>query len=82
MPVPRLISAERWYWASTAPESAVMLLAAHRPTVMVNTVLMELARTMAGLSPVARMESPRRVRRKAISSAHTTRLMAAASTSR
>ena len=39
---------------------------------------MELARTMSGLSPVARMESPSRVRRNRISSTHTTAAMAAA----
>ena len=48
-----------------------MALEMHRPIVMVNAVLMEEARTMSGLSPVARMERPIRVPRNRInSSAH------------
>ena len=43
-----------------------------RPTVMVNAVLMEEARTISGLSPVARMERPSRVPRNKISSAQAT----------
>ena len=68
MPVPRLMSAVFWYWASRAPDRAVRALARHRPTVMVKPVLMELARTMSGLSPVARMERPSRVFRNSTSS--------------
>ena len=81
MPVPRLMSAERWYWASTAPDSAVMALAMQRPTVMVNAVLMDDARTMSGLSPVARMDRPIRVPRNAMSSAQTTTVTSAATMS-
>ena len=78
MPVPRLMSADFWYWASTAPDRAVMALAMHRPTVTVKAVLMELARTMSGLSPVARMERPSRVPRNAMSKAQTIAVMNAA----
>ena len=78
IPVPRLISAERWYWASTAPDRAVMALEMQRPTVMVNAVLMEDARTMSGLSPVARMDRPIRVPRNRMSSTQTTTVTRAA----
>ena len=71
MPVPRLMSAVFWYWASRAPDRAVRALARHRPTVMVKPVLMEEARTMSGLSPVARMDRPSRVFRNSTSSTAT-----------
>ena len=48
-----------------------MALATHRPTVMVKVGLMEDARTISALSPVARMDRPSRVPRKSTSSAHT-----------
>ena len=67
IPVPRLMSAVFWYWASRAPDRAVRALDRHRPTVMVKPVLMELARTISGLSPVARMERPSRVFRNSTS---------------
>ena len=35
MPLPRLMSAVFWYWASTAPDREVQALAMHRPMVMV-----------------------------------------------
>ena len=80
MPVPRLMSAVFWYWARTAPDRAVRALEMHRPTVMVKPVLMEDARTMSGLSPVARMDRPRRVFRKMTMSTAAVREMAAAGT--
>ena len=52
-----------------------MALETARPMVMVRPVLMEEARTMSGLSPVARMERPRRVFRNRISSTATIRVM-------
>ena len=58
MPVPRLISQDFWYCASSPPESPVSALATHRPIVIIIPVLMLDARTISGLSPVARMESP------------------------
>ena len=67
MPVPRLMSAVFWYCASTAPLRAVMALDRHSPTVTVKAVLIEDARTMSGLSPVARMDSPSRVFRNSVS---------------
>ena len=48
-----------------------MALARHRPTVMVKTGLMEEARTISVLSPVARMDSPSRVPRNSTSSTQT-----------
>ena len=82
MPVPRLMSAVFWYWASTAPERAVMELEMHRPTVTVKPVLMEEARTISGLSPVARMDNPNRVLRNSTSAAPTRRVMIMAKISR
>ena len=58
-----------------------MALEMHRPIVMVNAVLMEEARTMSGLSPVARMERPIRVPRNRINSRQTTTVMTAATSS-
>ena len=66
MPLPRLISADFWDWAIRQPDSPVKALATHRPTVVVNTGLMEEERTMSGLLPVARMARRRRVFRKAV----------------
>ena len=47
-----------------------MALARQRPTVMVKLGLMEEARTMSLLSPVARMERPSRVPRNHTRAAH------------
>ena len=47
-----------WYCASSPPESPVSALATHRPIVIIIPVLILDARTISGLSPVARMESP------------------------
>ena len=81
MPVPTLMSQLFWYWASRPPERAVRAPEMHRPTVMVNAGLMLDARTMAALSPVARMERPSRVPRKPIIAAPASAMTAAASTS-
>ena len=81
MPVPRLMSAVFWYWASTAPDRAVKELETHRPTVMVKPVLMEEARTMSGLSPVARMDRPSRVFRNRASRIPTQTISTATGTS-
>ena len=81
MPLPRLISAVFWYWARSAPDRAVQALAMHRPTVMVKEVLMELARTMSGLSPVARMDRPSRVFRNRASRIPTQTISTATGTS-
>ena len=78
MPVPRLMSAVFWYCASTAPLRAVMALDRHSPTVTVKAVLIEDARTMSGLSPVARMESPSRVFKNSTSSTPMTTVSTAA----
>ena len=43
------------------------MLARHRPTVIVNDGFRDEARTMSGLSPVARMERPMRVPRNSTS---------------
>ena len=48
-----------------------MALATHRPTIMVRFGLMEDAFTISSLSPVARMDRPRRVCRKKASSSAT-----------
>ena len=69
MPVPPFTSAKVLYWAAMAPARPVMALAAHRPTVMVKFVLMEEARTISMLSPVARMDRPSRVPRNSTSTA-------------
>ena len=53
----------------------------HRPTVRVKAGLMLEARTMAALSPVARMESPSRVPRKPSIAAQAMAMITAASTS-
>ncbi len=58
MPVPTLISQLFWYCASSPPDSAHNAPDTHRPTVMVKAGVRLEARTMAALSPVARMESP------------------------
>ena len=63
MPVPRLISLVLLYWPTSAPARPVIAFATQRPTVMVNAGLMEEALTIAGLSPVARIERPSRVLR-------------------
>ena len=82
MPVPRLMSAVFWYWARIAPDRAVRALEMHSPTVTVKAVLIELARTISGLSPVARMDSPSRVRRNSTSTAAARRASTAAGTRR
>ena len=51
-----------------APERAVRALDTHSPTVTVNAGFRDEARTMSGLSPVARMERPMRVFRNVSSS--------------
>ena len=53
-----------------------MALATQRPTVIVKAGLMEDARTIAGLSPVARIERPRVVLRNQRISRQTTRTIA------
>ena len=63
IPAPLLISADFWYWPTTAPERAVKALEIQSPTVMVNTGFTDDARTISRLSPVARMLKPRRVPR-------------------
>ena len=68
IPVPMFTLALRWDWPTRAPEKAVRALAMHSPTVMVKFGLMEEALTMSRLSPVARMDRPSRVPRKATSS--------------
>ena len=55
MPVPPLMSALFWAWPTTAPDRAVRELEMHRPTVTVKVGLMEEARTISRLSPVARL---------------------------
>ena len=81
MPVPTLMSLLFWYWASRPPERAVSAPEMHRPTVMVKAGLMLEARTMAALSPVARMERPSRVPRKPAIAAQASTMTAAAMTS-
>ena len=81
MPVPLFTSAKVLYWATMAPDRPVMALATHRPTVMVKLGLMEEARTMSALSPVARMDRPSRVPRKRTSRAHRARTMMAVTAS-
>ena len=71
MPVPRLMSQLLFSWPMRHPAKPVRELARHRPTVMVKAGLMEEARTMSALSPVARMDRPRRVRKKAVTSTQT-----------
>jgi len=53
----------------------------HSPTVMVKAGLTDEARIMSGLSPVARIESPRRVLRNHVSSSATVSAMTAATSS-
>ena len=81
MPVPTLISQLFWYWASRPPDSAVSAPEMHRPTVMVKAGLMLDARTMAALSPVARMDRPSRVPRKPTIPAQASAMTTTASTS-
>ena len=81
MPVPTLISQLFWYCASSPPDSAHNAPDTHRPTVMVKAGLMLEARTMAALSPVARMESPSRVPRKPSIAAQAMAMTTAASAS-
>ena len=57
-----------------------MAFAMHKPTVMVKAGLIEEARTISILSPVARMESPSRVPRNRISRMPVRSVAAAAST--
>ena len=64
IPVPMLISAFLLYWPIRHPARPVSALDRQSPTVIVKPGLMELARTMAMLSPVARIDSPSRVPRK------------------
>ena len=68
MPVPRLMSTAFCACAIRQPDSAVSEFATHSPTVVVNAGLMDDERTIMGLSPVARMARPSRVRRKSVSS--------------
>ena len=81
IPVPTLMSQLFWYWASRPPDRAVSAPEMHRPTVMVKAGLMLDARTIAALSPVARMDRPRRVPRKPTIAAPASAMTAAASTS-
>ena len=80
MPVPPLMSALFWAWPTTAPDRAVRELEMHRPTVTVKVGLMEEARTISRLSPVARMLRPSRVPRKLTSRAPISRVIPAART--
>ena len=72
IPVPLFTSAKVLYCATMAPDRPVMALATHRPTVMVKLGLMEEARTISALSPVARMDRPSRVPRNSTRATHTT----------
>ena len=58
-----------------------MALAMQSPTVTVKAVLIEEARTMSGLSPVARMDRPSRVPRNAMSRAQTATVITTATSS-
>jgi len=71
IPVPRLMSQVLLYWPMRQPARPVREFEKQSPTVMVNIGLMEEALTMAGLSPVARMERPRVVPRNHLISAQT-----------
>ena len=64
-----------------APDRAVSALDRHSPTVTVKVGSSDEARTISGLSPVARMESPSRVPRNSASSPAHRSVTAAASTS-
>ena len=77
IPVPRLMSQVLLYCAMRHPARPVMALATQRPTVIVNAGLIEDARTIAGLSPVARIERPRVVLRNQRIRRQTTRTTAA-----
>ena len=81
MPVPTLMSQLFWYWASRPPDSAHSAPDTHRPTVMVKAGLMLEARTMAVLSPVARMDRPSRVPRKPSMAAQARAMITPTSTS-
>ena len=50
IPAPLLISADFWYWPTTAPERAVKALEIQSPTVMVNTGFTDDARTISPVS--------------------------------
>ena len=63
MPEPMSMFTDFCDWASRQPERAVRLPERQRPTMVVKAGLMDEERTMSGLSPVARMARPRRVRR-------------------
>ena len=63
MPVPRLMSLILLYWPMREPASPVKAFEMQRPRTIMNPGLIEEARTMAGESPVARMERPTRVPR-------------------
>ncbi len=79
IPVPPLTSAKVLDWATMAPDSPVMALATHRPTVIVKVGLMEEARTISALSPVARMDRPSRVPKNRYSSTPAAMVTTAAS---
>lgn len=81
IPVPSVMSLNFWCWASRPPLSATSALAMHRPTVVVKAGLMEDAATMSRLSPVARMDRPSWVPRKATIAAPAASATRAASTS-
>ena len=78
IPVPTLISQLFWYCANRPPDSAHSAPEMHRPTVMVKAGLMLEARTMAALSPVARMDRPSLVPRKPSIAAPAMAMMTAA----
>ena len=80
MPVPRLMSQLLFTSPVRQPASPVRELATHSPTVMVKAGLMEEARTMSALSPVARMDRPSRVRKKSATSTAAAAKMAASTT--
>ena len=82
MPVPRLMSQNLLYSPIKQPDSAVRALARHRPIVMVAFGLMEEALTMSRLSPVARMDRPRDVPKKRMSTSTITAAMSASRISR
>ena len=79
MPVPRLESLNFCCWASRPPDREMMALARQSPTVVVKAGLMEEAETMSLLSPVARMDRPSWVPRKAVRPPPTTSTTARAS---
>ena len=71
MPEPMSILTDFWDCAIRHPDSAVNALAMHRPITVITAGLIDDARTISGLSPVARIASPSLVRRNTVSAAMT-----------